>query len=345
LKSLADRRAAILRSVAFALTILSVVIIAACGGDDDTQSGEAPSSSAKARTAVFLATTANPWWQAHLAGLREVVESNGGSVTVFDGKYDSAAQYNQIQDAITSGNFDAFVIGSIDGGALVPVAEDAISAGIKVLSFGTALGNDLSTAEPQLEGQVGAEVLVATMDGTRRADLVADACGSVAPCEVAYLMGTRKSAWDSVGRTAFLAKIKESPDIKVVGEAEGQFLRAPAVQAAQDLLQAHPGLDVIATSADQMTLGALQAVKDSNKSVKLVGSSICNGSWKAIQAGEVFGSTVSLPRTAGEAIGKMLIKSIKGTPIADRSIDDSEQSPSGPVVTGDVDDFTPQYDC
>jgi ribose transport system substrate-binding protein len=330
---------------------LGAMLLAACGENGaetspDGETGGAPAEAA--RIAVFLAGSANTWWQAHLAGVQNVADEAGAEVTVFDGAYDAQGQYNQIQDAVTSESFDIFIVGAIDGGGLVPVVEEAIDAGIVVVAMGTVIGADLGTADPQVEGMAGSAVQVASEDGAAGAELVVQACEGIDPCQVAYLGATKLSAWDNTRREGFVGGLEGHPNIEIVIEGEGQWLPEPALGVAQDMIQAEPDLDVIATSGDQMTMSVVQAVqaRDLQDQVKIVGSSSCNASWGAVKAGEIFGTTVTSPQTVGEAAAEMALAAFRGEPVEDNAFSDTSSSSIGRLLLqSNAEEFTPQYEC
>ena len=70
----------------------------------------------------------------------------------FDPNFDSAKQVSQIQDAITSGEYQAFIVQANDGNAVVPAIQEAIEDGITVVAEFTPVGTRYDTIEPQVAG-------------------------------------------------------------------------------------------------------------------------------------------------------------------------------------------------
>ncbi|GAA3315179.1 hypothetical protein GCM10020331_009560 [Ectobacillus funiculus] len=67
--------------------------------------------------------------------------------------------------------------------------------------------------------------------------------------------------WSTSRKAGFLEAIKEYPDMKVVGEQRGDYVRDKGMQAAENLIQAHPDVDLIYGENEEMALGAVQAVE------------------------------------------------------------------------------------
>jgi ribose transport system substrate-binding protein len=125
--------------------------VAACGGDDDggDSGGGGGSGQDEVRLGAFILASENTYAQKNLEGVEQAAQK-AGNVTVqsFDGKFDGRNQLNQIQDAIASGNFDAFVVFPNDGAQVAPGVEDAAAAGIKTVAAYAPIGSDIDTGIP-----------------------------------------------------------------------------------------------------------------------------------------------------------------------------------------------------
>ena len=101
-----------------------------------TASGTSTRTGARKKTiniAVFLASSANTYWEAELLGAKDVVAKNPNvKLTVFDAKFTTNTQVGQLRDAIVSKKYDAWFVGPNDGGPLTPTIKQAIKQGVKV---------------------------------------------------------------------------------------------------------------------------------------------------------------------------------------------------------------------
>jgi ribose transport system substrate-binding protein len=346
-------RAARIAAIAGAIAAFTA---AGCGSSDDQagSGGEAAAGAATTtasdkpvRIAFFSGAFGNSWYKAYLEGVEKTAKGENASVKAFDANFDAQKQYNQMQDAITSGQFDAFAVTALDGPGLAPVIEQAKAKNIPVVGLGTALGTDYVTPDPQVEGVVGVVTAPAATDGKNNVELIKQACEGKDPCQVAYILGLKSYGYDTARLKAIQDGIKDSPNIKIVAVVEGGFLADPAFKVTQDLLQAHKDLNVIATSGDQMTNGAEKAVNDAGrtKQVALLGAGASQIAFDAIKEGRWAGSTVHMPRAGGAIGGQMMIDAVRGKPIEKAGVNEPvDLSPIGPFLNkGNMDKFTPQW--
>ena len=83
--------------------------------------------------AFFGFAAANSFAQATWKGIQQAAKASHVKTKFFDPNFDSGMQVSQIQDAITSHKYQAFIIQANDGNAVVPVVKQAIKAHIKVV--------------------------------------------------------------------------------------------------------------------------------------------------------------------------------------------------------------------
>src|SRR5262249_26273714 len=107
--------------------------------------------------------------------------------------------------------------------------------------------------------------------------------------------------------------IKPHKNIKVVAVAAGGYLAAPALKATQNVLQAHPDLNVIVSSGDQMIAGAYKAEQLAGKSgVKMYGNGCTFEAKTLTLADKQTGCSVYLPRTEGRLVVQALVDAVNG---------------------------------
>ena len=138
-------------------------------------------------------------------------------------------------------------------------------------------------------------------NGTDIAKAVVMACGSLNPCNVVYEPGLLSFSTETYRTNAFNAYLKKYPAIKVLAEQQGQYLAGPGRAAMQNMLQAHPNINVAASSGDQMTAGMAEAVKSAGDTgkVKLIGNGASTPGVAAVAAGQWFATIANVPYTEG----------------------------------------------
>jgi ribose transport system substrate-binding protein len=341
-----------------ALAGAAALLVAACGGaaapsaapsaaasaaPSEAAESAAPSVSTEPLELAYLSfAVANSYDAPMLAAAQAAAAANNAKLTVFDANLDPAAQAKQLQDAVASGKFDGIITQPLFGAGLVDGVKAAIAQGIGVGNIDQILGEDQTTAEAQVDGLLANVAFVPKTLGTKIGDLVVKACEGQSPCNVGYIYSVKAAALDTTLRQAFDEVTSSNPDIKVVAEGESFYTTALGLKASQDMLAAHPDLNVI-VGADQAITGSVQAVADAGvkDKVKLVGYGGGAIALQGIKSGDRFGTVMQMPATEGRLGTEQLINAIR-TGTAAPGVDPLDSLPEGGVVTSDnVDTFLP----
>jgi ribose transport system substrate-binding protein len=297
--------------------------------------------------AFFMASAANSYAQAQLEGVEEVAGQMNATVDTFDGQFDSQRQYSQLQDAIASGRFDGFIVSPNDGNALAPVIEEAIAEGIVVGCILAPCGASFDTLDPQIEGQLIYAGIPFKQNGADIAEIVVQACEGIDPCQVAYIPGLPELPLESARLEGFEGVLNQHDTIELTVTSAGQYLAETALPVAQDILQANPDVDVIASSGDQMIVGAEQAVEDAGLAdqVALVGNGGSQIAVDAVREGRWFGTAAAYPRSEGEVATDYVIRAIRGEELEPVGLGSQDLSEGfGPLVTQEnAEEFEPEW--
>ena len=262
------------------------------------------------RVAFFGFAAANGFAQATWAGIQEGAAAIGAEVEFFDPVFDANTQISQIQDAITAGDWDAFVVQANDGNAVIPVIEEALAAGIPVVGEFTPIGSDYSTIEPQVEGLIF--VGAAPVDnGVILAEMAIEACAGIDPCNVAYLEGFRFLPLDVARTDAFHSTVEAAAGVELIASVEGGYLPDTGLSAAQDVFVAHGDVHVMVGSS-QAILGAEQAANDAEVSVKLIGNGGARQAVDAVREGRWHGVFLDAERDAGRTAFELAVQAATG---------------------------------
>jgi ribose transport system substrate-binding protein len=214
----------------------------------------------------------------------------------FDPNFNAQTQVSQIQDAITSGQYQAFVVQANDGNAVIPAIQQALKAHIAVVAEFTPIGSNYASIKPPVAGVtfVGESPV---HNGTELGALGIAACKGVNPCNVAYLEGFKSLPLDNARTAAVKKELATASNVKLVADVEGGYTQASGLKAAQDVLQAHSDVNVMIGSS-QAIEGAQQAVKKAGKTgqIKLIGNGGSCQAVAGVKAGAWF-ATYALPET------------------------------------------------
>jgi ribose transport system substrate-binding protein len=260
--------------------------------------------------AFFGFAAANSFAQATWAGVKLAAKQAGVTTKFFDPNFSAQTQVSQIQDAITSGQYQAFVIQANDGNAVIPAIQQAVKAHIAVVAEFTPIGSNYASIIPPIPGVtfVGESPV---HNGTELGALGIAACKGLNPCNVAYLEGFKTLPLDNARTAAVKKELATASNVKLVADVEGGYTQAEGLKAAQDILQAHSDVNVMIGSS-QAIEGAQQAVKKAGAKVLLVGNGGSCQAVAGVKSGAWF-ATYALPeQTSGYKATQIAIASAEG---------------------------------
>ena len=236
-------------------------------------SGSAKST--KTINIAYFAPLANSYVQGELDGIAGVLKKNPNvRLTKVDTGFDATKQYNSVQDAITQKKFQGFIVLALDSVGLAPAVQQAINAGIKVVNLDTPLGPRQDTVLPQVAGESGTVFDPWTLRGVWASQLVAKACEGVNPCKVGWMSSYSVLPAEKTYHDTAMKRIKAQSNLKVVAEVDGGAYTVQGGQkTSQDLLTAHPDLNVLVAVGDQPAAGAVLSVGSAGLAgkVKVIG--------------------------------------------------------------------------
>jgi ribose transport system substrate-binding protein len=295
------------------------------------------------KIAFFGFAAANSFAQATWAGVQQAAKQYGAQAKFFDPNFNAQTQVSQIQDAITTGQYQVFVVQANDGNAVVPVVKQAIKAGITVVGEFTPVGTKYDTIQPQVPGLYFVGEAPVT-NGHNLGKLGIEACKGINPCKLVYMQGFKSLPLDNARTAAVLQTLKSAKNVKVVASPEGGYTQASGLKAAQDVLQAHPDVNVIIGSS-QAIEGAQQAVKSAGKlgKIKLIGNGGSCQAVKGVKAGNWFAAYVLPEKTSGYKATQIGVAAANGAKVPHAFNTDQLQNPLGTKQVLTSTHFKAQY--
>jgi ribose transport system substrate-binding protein len=339
-------------SAALAAVVAAGLALTACSSSSSgTASTSATSSStgasAKPVNIAYLSfAVENSYDAPMLAAAQAVASDNNATMKVFDANNSPQTQYSQLQDVITSGQYNGIIVQPIFGTGLTALVKQAIAKGIKVVNMDQILGPDLSTDQPQVPGLSANVTFVPTEIGTKLGMLVVQACEAknLSPCNVGYLYDIKASALDVAISGAFSKAIAADPAIKIVAQGQSFFSPTDGLTAVQDMLAAKPDLSLIVGS-DQGIEGGAQALAAAHKTGKviLVGYGASAAALAGVASGAWYADVAQAPASEGRLAVLALVRALR-TGQNSGGIDPVAELPDGGVVTkANVSQFTAQW--
>jgi ribose transport system substrate-binding protein len=306
------------RLAAVAAVMAAGLLAAACTGPSSSSTAtSAASKTTKVKIAFFGYAAANAYTQAALAGVNQVAHKYGATVHFYDPNMNSSTQVAQIEDAAAAGKYNAMVVYSVDGNAVVPAVKEALSDGIKVVDDFVPIGPDIDTTAIQIKGIVGTSVVPIDQTGTDAGNLIVQACQGINPCRIAYLPGDNALPLEIDRTNHVMAVLKQHPNIKVLAVVQSGYASNTGETAGEDVISAHSNLNVIASSNDQAIVGVALALKQHNLlgKVKLIGGGGTYQAITGIENGTWFGTVNYCPTSEAATATTMVIKAVRGEPI------------------------------
>ena len=342
------RRGAALAAAALALAACSSSTSSSSSSSTgNTSSQSANASNSKHLTMAYLSfAVENSYDAPMLAAAQAVASDNNATLKVFDANNSPQTQYSQLQDVITSGQYDGIILQPIFGTGLIPLVQQAIAKGIKVVNMDQVLGPNYATDAPQVSGLAANVMFVPTEIGTKLGNMVVQACQSknLDPCNVGYLYDIKASALDVAISGAFNKAIAADPGVKVVAQGQSFFSPTEGLTAVQNMLQANANLNLIVGS-DQGIEGGVQAVaaKHLTDKVILVGYGASAAALAGVASGAWFGDVAQAPASEGRLAVQAMIRALRNGQDSG-GIDPVAQLPNNGIVTkANVSQFTAEW--
>jgi len=224
------------------IVVLSVIILTlgSCGQKNETKAAKV--------IGVSLLTRGHVFYRDLEAGLVNEAKKNNYELIITAGEFDLGKQVGQIEDFVAR-KVDAIVLCPVDSRGVGPGIKMANEAGIPVFTADIA----------SQEGDVVCHIASDNVAGGRLAgEYLAKALNGKGTIAIIN-QPTVTSVLDRV--QGFMEVIGKHPGISVVSDVNGQGVRDKAMQAAADVLQAHPRLKGVFGINDDSALGTLDAAQ------------------------------------------------------------------------------------
>ncbi|MDW9356516.1 substrate-binding domain-containing protein [Sinorhizobium meliloti] len=199
-----------------------------------------------------------PYFAAQVAAVEKAAKDQGCEITTADSQNDFSKQINDVEDMIAKG-IDILILNPRDQEALVPAADAATKAGVKVVVMDSTL-NPKANVVTQVRssndenGRLVGDWIAKKMKGT--------------PIKMLLLSGNQGNPGGLDRRMGVIKGIVEGQlvnegavNLQILGQGWGDWATDGGLKAAEDLFQAHPDANLVVGENDSMVLGAVQAAK------------------------------------------------------------------------------------
>lgn len=283
------------------------------GSTDKPAAGNSASGSSS-RTAqqtigVSLLTLDNPFFKVIGDNITAEGKRLGYETIVVSADKDVAKQGNQIKDFIVK-KVSAIVLSPCDSKSIIPVIQEANSAGIPVFTV------DIPCNEPNVK--IATQIATDNHGGGKEAGLAMIEALGEAGGKVAILHF--KQAESCQLRVKGFREVidehnqKSPAKIELVTELESGGAKDLGYKAAEDSLQAHPDLRGIFAINDPAALGARAALEKAGKAdqVVIIGFDGQPEGKQAIKEGKIYADPIQFPDRMGVEIVAAIVQHSKG---------------------------------
>lgn len=291
----------------------------ASAGSSTTSGAASTGSKAAAKTSdkhltigFFGFAKANSFAQAGWAGVQSYAKAHNATATFVDSNFQGPAQANAVQDAVTSKKFDVIILQANDGQALINPVKQAVAAGITVVVEFTPIGGDYASIQPQVPGTINL-IDPPVTNGKGLAKMAVGACKSVglAPgkCNVAYFQGFANYPLDSARTKAAVDGLKAEGMANVWSNQVGGYTADTGRTAMQNMLQAHPNVNVVIGSSQALE-GATPLA--TGKKITFIGNGGSTQAFSFIKKGTWYGAYVVPEKSEGAKAAELGLTKARG---------------------------------
>jgi ABC-type sugar transport system substrate-binding protein len=301
------------------------------------------------RIAYLTECVTNTYCEARMKGLQEAADKYGFTFKVFDANFNPQAQVKHVQNAVQE-NFDGYLFApTADAPGCKMWKDFLVPTNKPVVSLDLTMCGDV-TYTPGLAGTV-------TMQSQPYFDFhvenaFKEACKGRDVCKGVSLSGFAGSDLFARWEKAIDNGLKKYPNVKMVSRREAKFDPRIAQQITQDALQVHKDLAFVVSHYDDMTLGAVAAIKAGGlvpgKDVLIYTDAVGKLGKKLIEDGTFNESTIVLPYDEAYYAAVALIMALAGQPvngyINEADLPRITEGPDTLIVTKEnVAKFTPNW--
>ena len=269
----------------------------------------------KLQIAVIPKGTTHEFWKSVHFGAEKAAKELGNVEVIWKGPLredDRTGQINVVTDFVTRG-VDGIVLAPLDSGALVDAVNDAISEGVPVVIFDSALDEG-----PKIVSYVATDNYEGGVIAARR---MAEALGGEG--DVILLRYAQGSESTEQREAGFLDTLqKEFPQINILSSNQyaGTTPEDALNQASIILNQYREDVDGIFAVCEPNAAGVLRALEQSQLAgrVKFVAFDPNADLIRGLESGSVHGIVLQDPVTMGYEAVKAMVQHIRGEPVEKR---------------------------
>lgn len=252
-----------------------------------------------------------PFYVALSKAVETSTKSYGMKFVSVDGQGDITKQITGVEDLISKG-VNILIINPLDPKALVPTVNAASKAGIPVFIVDSYIEPEANyvtsvLADNQLNGELLGAWVSKKLNGAKiNMALISGAQGNPVGKEkrMGFVRGVINQELTSQG----------TADLKVAAQGWGNWTISGGLKAMEDILVAHPDINVLVAENDAMALGAMKAIGESGKgkNIVVVGFDGQKDALERITQGTMGATARNSPAELGKLVVQSVVKYLNG---------------------------------
>ncbi|AQA02392.1 xylitol/threitol ABC transporter substrate-binding protein [Mycobacterium sp. MS1601] len=270
--------------------------VTACGAGDDSASG---GEGGATRIGVSVYDMSS-FITAGKEGMDQYAKDNNIELVWNSANLDVATQASQVDSFLNQG-VDAIIVVPVQADSLGPQVTAAKEKGIPLVPVNAALDS------PDVAGNVQPDDVAA---GEQEMQMMADALGGRG--NIVVLQGPLGQSGELQRTEGINNVLAKYPDIKVLAMDTANWKRDEAVNKMKNWISGFGDqINGVVAENDDMGLGALQALKESGRTVPIVGIDGIEDGLNAVKSGEFIGTSLqngTVELSAGLAVANALAK-------------------------------------
>lgn len=213
-------------------------------------------------------------------GAQQAADDLGADLQIVDANNDPARQVQAIETFITQ-QVDAIIVVAIDVEGIKPALTAASDAGIPSVAI------DAEVDVPPASAFIGVDNYGAgTQAGEYTATFISESLPDGAEIGI---VGALNSFIQNQRRDGFTEALEAAEGAEIVSTVDGQNVQEVALTAAENLVTANPGIDIIYATGEPALIGVVAAVEAQGltDSVKVIGWDLTSQAIRGIDQGFV----------------------------------------------------------
>lgn len=274
-----------------------------------------------------------PYYVALETIVKETVQHYGMTYYTADGQEDVAKQVAAIEDLLSKG-IDALIINPLDPKAVVPVVNRAHQQGVKIF----VVDSMIDPAANYVSSVVADNMMNGELLGLWLADQ------AIAEPKIAIISGNQGNPVGREKRLGFVRGLADGQlhknaktNFKIVAHGWGKWNNNGGVKAMEDILVAHPYVNVLFAENDAMAMGAAKTIKEmgKEKEITVIGVDGQKEAYEMMKEGRLAATAQNSPKILGQLVVQALVRYLNG----DDSIEKTIYTPSVLISKTNVADF------